>query len=137
MKKAADTFECPDCGTKVLENTGYCVKCKKKVREAAIASRIVAFKWGTDDLSSNLPRMSLSEIASVIYEDHRESRKQVNYAAKPYLEAMTTLRSIKDNYMMDSGSSIVAYLLGNLSSWRGEVAKAVKKELNKRLKTAR
>lgn len=25
------TFKCPDCGTKVLENTGYCVKCKKKV----------------------------------------------------------------------------------------------------------
>jgi len=25
------TFPCPDCGTKVLENTKYCVKCKKKV----------------------------------------------------------------------------------------------------------
>lgn len=31
----ADTFECPDCGTKVLENTGYCVKCKKKVKQAS------------------------------------------------------------------------------------------------------
>lgn len=29
------TFECPHCGTKVLENTGYCVKCEKKVKEAA------------------------------------------------------------------------------------------------------
>jgi predicted RNA-binding Zn-ribbon protein involved in translation (DUF1610 family) len=27
------TFECPNCGTKVLENTGYCVKCKKNVKE--------------------------------------------------------------------------------------------------------
>ena len=25
------TFPCPDCGTKVLEQTKYCVKCKKKV----------------------------------------------------------------------------------------------------------
>ena len=25
------TFPCPECGTKVLENTGYCLKCKKKV----------------------------------------------------------------------------------------------------------
>ena len=25
------TFKCPECGTKVLEQTGYCVKCKKKV----------------------------------------------------------------------------------------------------------
>jgi thioredoxin-like negative regulator of GroEL len=32
---AADTFPCPDCGTKVLEKTGYCVKCKKKVKAAS------------------------------------------------------------------------------------------------------
>jgi len=25
------TFKCPDCGSKVLEATSYCVKCKKKV----------------------------------------------------------------------------------------------------------
>ena len=28
------TFKCPNCGTKVLENTGYCVKCEKKVKQA-------------------------------------------------------------------------------------------------------
>lgn len=27
------TFKCPECGTKVLEQTKYCVKCKKKVKE--------------------------------------------------------------------------------------------------------
>ena len=27
------TFKCPECGTGVLKNTGYCVKCKKKVDE--------------------------------------------------------------------------------------------------------
>lgn len=32
---AAGTFKCPDCGSKVLEQTGYCVKCKKKVKKAA------------------------------------------------------------------------------------------------------
>lgn len=32
---SADTFKCPDCGTKVLEQTGFCVKCKKKVKKAA------------------------------------------------------------------------------------------------------
>ena len=32
---AAETFACPDCGTtKVLTQTGYCVKCKKKVKSA-------------------------------------------------------------------------------------------------------
>lgn len=32
VKEAADTFECPNCGTKVMEKTGYCVKCQKKVK---------------------------------------------------------------------------------------------------------
>lgn len=31
---SADTFKCPDCGGKVLEQTKYCVKCKKKVKKA-------------------------------------------------------------------------------------------------------
>ena len=30
---AADTFKCPKCGTKVLEKTGYCVKCQEKVEK--------------------------------------------------------------------------------------------------------
>lgn len=32
---AAETFKCPDCGSKVLEQTKYCVKCKKKVKKAS------------------------------------------------------------------------------------------------------
>ena len=32
---AAKTFPCPTCGTKVLEQTSYCVKCKKKVKPGA------------------------------------------------------------------------------------------------------
>jgi len=85
------------------------------------------------DELAKLPHMALNEIASLIYEDW----ENVNYAAKPYLEAMSTLRDIKDNYIQDTGYSIVAYFLSNASSWKGEVAKVVKKELNRRLKTAR
>jgi predicted RNA-binding Zn-ribbon protein involved in translation (DUF1610 family) len=32
VEAKASTFPCPKCGTKVLEQTGYCVKCKKKVK---------------------------------------------------------------------------------------------------------
>ena len=32
--KEADTFKCPECDSKVLVNTGYCLKCKKKVKES-------------------------------------------------------------------------------------------------------
>jgi predicted RNA-binding Zn-ribbon protein involved in translation (DUF1610 family) len=35
LVEAAKTFPCPTCGTKVLEQTKYCVKCKKKVKGAS------------------------------------------------------------------------------------------------------
>ena len=77
-----------------------------------------------------LTDMSISELAIIIYDDWRP----VNYTAKPYLEAMTSLQSVNDNYGADSGYSVVAYFLSNASQWKGDVAKAVKIELKKRLK---
>lgn len=75
--------------------------------------------------SDKVASRPLYEIAREIRQDWRP----VNYAAKPYLDAMTSLRSIRDDYGMDSGTSIVAYFLANASTWRGEVAKRVKAEL--------
>ncbi len=123
------TFKCPECGTKVLENTGYCLKCKEKVKKAEdipLDPQVLA----------DLPRMNLNELAIIIYDDHRKQKRQVNFAAAPYLQAMSSLHSINDMYMQDTGSSIVAYFLSNSNSWKGEVARAVKKELNRRLKSA-
>lgn len=82
------------------------------------------------------PRMNegqgrpLNIIAREIQQDWRP----VNYAAKPYLEAMFDLDSINDKYGYDSGKSIVAYFLSNASSWKGEKAKAIKTELKQMLK---
>jgi hypothetical protein len=64
----------------------------------------------------------LSQIAAEI----RSDWKNVNYAAKPYLDAMRQLNSINDKYYSDSARSVVAYFLSNASSWRGEKAKAPK-----------
>jgi len=67
-----------------------------------------------------------------LYEIVKEIRKDwtnVNFAAKPYLNAMSSLNSINDNYGVDSGKSIVLYFLSNASTWRGETAKRIKKEL--------
>jgi hypothetical protein len=72
----------------------------------------------------------LSEIASEIKSDW----SNVYFGAVPYLDAMGTLNSIEDDYILDSGRSIVAYFLANAGTWRGEVARRVKKELNKMLK---
>jgi len=54
--------------------------------------------------------------------------------ALAYVEPMQTLTSVNDNYGFDSGKSIVAYALSNLTTWRGEKAREIKKELNAMLK---
>jgi hypothetical protein len=59
---------------------------------------------------------------------------KVNYAARPYLDAMSRLRSIDEDYGLDSARSVVAYFLSNASSYRGETARKVKAELKAMLK---
>lgn len=56
---------------------------------------------------------------------------KINFAAKPYLDAMTTLDKVTDNYVMDSGKSIILYFLSNATTWRGDTAKRIKAELKK------
>lgn len=71
-----------------------------------------------------------------LYEIAREIRsdwKKVNYAAVPYLDAMSDLSSVRDRYLAEDGYSIVRYFLGNASGWRGPIAKRVKAELKKLL----
>lgn len=64
-----------------------------------------------------------------IAEEIRQDWKNVYFGAVPYLDAMETLNSIKDNYIFDSGESIVLYFLANAQTWRGETARRVKAEL--------
>ena len=66
-----------------------------------------------------------------IAQEIRKDWKAVNYGAKPYLDAMSSLDSINDKYGMDNAKSIVLYFLSNASSWRGETAKRIKAELKK------
>jgi hypothetical protein len=77
-----------------------------------------------------LSNMSISQIADLISTDWQK----VNYAARPYLSAMHSLQSASDSFGYDSGKSVILYFLSNASSWRGEVAREIKKELNKRVK---
>jgi hypothetical protein len=72
----------------------------------------------------------LFEIAREI----RKDWKNVSYCAAPYLNAMSCLNSVDDNYIMDSGRSIVTYFLANAGSWRGETAKRIKAELKAMVK---
>ena len=68
---------------------------------------------------------SLSEIAR----DIRQSWTKVSPYAVPYLEAMETLNSINDRYILDSADSVVRYFLSNANSFRGDDAQRIKAEL--------
>ena len=71
----------------------------------------------------------LNHIASDIFQNW----KKPNYAAMPYLEAMTYLHSIDDKYYHDDARSIVRYFLANASAWRGDTARTIKAELRSML----
>lgn len=66
--------------------------------------------------------------------------KNVHYAAKPYLDAMRTIKDVHDNYGHDSGHSIVAYALSNMNSYHSksvhdsDLAKEHKAQLKAHLK---
>lgn len=66
----------------------------------------------------------------LIAREIRKDWKKVNYAAEPYLVAMSELNSVDDTYYVENGRDIVARFLCNASTWRGETARRIKKELN-------
>ena len=76
--------------------------------------------------TSKVQNRPLYEIAVDIRKDWGS---KIYFGAKPYLDAMVCLDSIDDNYGYDSAKNIVRYFLANASTWRGETAKAIKKEL--------
>lgn len=67
----------------------------------------------------------ISKIAQEIKDDW----KNPYFAAKPHLQAMFSLQKTSDMYGQDFGYSIVCYFLANASTWRGEIARRIKKEL--------
>ena len=81
-------------------------------------------------MQTDTDTIDLNKIAARI----RADWFNVNYAARPYLDAMFSLHSLNDTYGVDSGSTIVSYFLANAGSWRGEIARQVKKELREMLK---
>lgn len=66
---------------------------------------------------------------STIARDIALNWERVNYAAKPYLEAMAYLNSINDMYYADTARSIVAYFLSNARAFTGPEARRLKAEL--------
>jgi hypothetical protein len=78
----------------------------------------------------DLSKRSIRQLANIIQLDW----KNVYFGAVPYLQAMRSLESVNDSFGYDDGKGIVRYFLSNARTWKGPVAKAVKAELNKRVK---
>lgn len=81
-------------------------------------------------ITARLPVAPLHEIALYIVTDW----KVPSPYASPYLAAMLHLEDIKSVYGAEDGRGIVTYFLANAKAWRGEVARMIKKELNRRIK---
>ena len=64
-----------------------------------------------------------------IARDIKNTWPKVNYAAQPYLDALSELNDISDMYYADPAKHIVNYFLSNATTWRGEDAKRIKTEL--------
>ena len=68
---------------------------------------------------------TIKQIASEISEDW----VNINDYALPYLNAMFDIESIDDSYGFDSAKSVVLYFLSNATTWQGEKAREIKREL--------
>lgn len=51
------------------------------------------------------------------------------FGAVPYLDALEGLTSWTDRYGHDDATELALYLLNNLKTWRGDVARTVKAQL--------
>ena len=72
---------------------------------------------------------SLSEIAREIQADYASRGKPVHFSAVPYVNAMRALNGMDDFFFDDDAETVVIYGLSNLSTWRGETATRIKREL--------
>jgi len=79
-------------------------------------------------------KMTIAEIACRIDADWRKQKGGISIYAKEQLKAMLWIQQITDKYISDDGYGVVGSFLCNATTWKGETARAIKKELNKRLK---
>ena len=76
----------------------------------------------------DLSQLNLGQLAAICKADW----KKPNFAAVPYLNALSQLHSVTDRFYAEDAHGIVLYFISNAGTWRGPLAKSVKAELKKR-----
>lgn len=77
----------------------------------------------------SIPIPAKRTIGAIATEIAADWGAKVNYAAKPYLEAMRYLRDAPSVYGGDDAEGIVLYFLSNAGTYRTPKAKCLKAEL--------
>jgi hypothetical protein len=84
-----------------------------------------------------LPNLTLAAVGDMIADDWGD---RMYFGAVPYVQAIRTARGVQANeplsaspYLAEDLHTVVTYLLSNLRTWRGPTARAVKRELGRRL----
>jgi len=80
---------------------------------------------------------NISDLSRIISRDLQSQGKEVPYNLVPYLDALRQMDSADDVYGVESGKSIIAYALSNMTSYKGPTARAVKAELKSRMKASK
>jgi hypothetical protein len=83
-----------------------------------------------------LAALKLSELAEMAYNDWPAARSE-NHPAGAYLVPLLGLENLQSRYGVERGEGLVRYFLANAGSWRGEIAREVKRELRRRLDAER
>jgi hypothetical protein len=141
---------CPNCGedSDKLEEWDICPACAEEQAQGLPARNYIdkdyiprkldkdgineAMEIGKEDsIDDKISNATISELARMI----RMDWKKVYFGASPYLGAMNSMNSVDDSYGMDDGRMVINYFLANASQWKGELARKIKKELNKRVKS--
>ena len=73
--------------------------------------------------------MKEHRLLHVIARDIRKDWKKVSVHAEPYLSALSRANKVTDRYIIGDHYSTICGLLANLSTYRGETARAIKIEL--------
>lgn len=87
----------------------------------------------TSDILADMKAQYSSAVVASKGKRVPQPREKFAYAM-PYINAALNLDKIEERYFEDSGKSVVAYMLSNLTTYRGETAKALKAELKEMIK---
>lgn len=73
--------------------------------------------------------MQTRPIKEIAQEIQKDWTSMPHWVKECYFSPLLEIDSIEDDYYADSAKSVVLYFLANATSWRGETARRIKKEL--------